>query len=330
MPSVTGQTVECRPWRTESTWFHMECSKEEAVTRARPWSNVGSRLASAFAQCSDDESASDFGADSDDAEQALWPASRGARTCLCAGEVLFMAGHYGWLATESIIEHPSADMNGGRIYVHTRDIASGVSLVEGDKVVFYLYVDSQGLGAEECRLQAWEEDFGTEAKPSAPSMNPDAVVFVMPQAAAQFTPPRCDGWACPPQAGPLKMPVAQNMNVFAFNEAYWSDLESDDSSSEEEVHGTMAEGDDDGDVESNGESSDAETLGVARWQGDLGAIPRRGSARRLRRRKAKAHSSGSSSTSVPSDSDGAMPLPQAPPPGLRHPSFRPPPGLSLA
>jgi len=325
MPSVTGQNVECRPWRTESTWSHVECSKEEAVTRARPWSNVGSRLASAFAQCSDSES--DFGAEPD-VEQALWPAPRGARACLCSGEVLFMGGNYGWLGAESIIEHPSAGMNGGRIYVQKRDIASGVSLVEGDKVVFYLYVDSQGLGAEECRLQAWEEDFGMEVQPAAPGMNAHAAVFVpgTPQAPAQFT-TRCDGWACPPQAAPLKTPIAQNMNVFAFNEAYWSDF-TDDSSSEEEKHGTKAEGDDDGDVESNGESSDSENFGVSGWKGDLGAIPRRGSVRCLRRRKAKARSSGSSSTSVPSDSDGAMPL--LPPPGLRHPSFRPPPGLSLA
>lgn len=337
MPAVAGKSAECRPWRTGSTWSQV-CSKEETALRARPWSNVGSRLASAFAQCSEDESeaawpadgASDFGAEPDEVEQ-LWPAPRGERTCLCAGEVLFMCGHYGWLTTESVIEHPSAGKNGGRIYINKRDIASGVSLVEGDKVVFYLYVDSQGLGAEECRLQAWEEDVCTEVKQNMPGMNPDAAVFVpgMPQAVAQVAP--VSPWACPPPAV-SRMPVAQAFNAFALNEAYWSDLESDDSSSEDEQQGIKAEGDDDGDVESNGESSDSETFGIARWQGDLGSIPRRGSVRRLRRRKAKTHSSGSSSTSVPSDSDCAMPLPppQAPPPGLQHPSFRPPPGLSLA
>merc|ERR1719277_2833885 len=68
----------------------------------------------------------------------------GSGWCLCAGEVLFMCGHYGWLTTDSIIEHPSAGKNGARIYVHQRDVASGVTLVEGDKVVFYLYVDDQG------------------------------------------------------------------------------------------------------------------------------------------------------------------------------------------
>lgn len=328
MPAVAGQSAECRPWRTNPTWAQV-CSKEEAAERVRPWSNVGSRLAFAFAQCSEDESeaawpvegASDFGAEPDEVEQ-LWPAPRGDRTCLCAGEVLFMCGHYGWLTTESVIEHPSAGKNGGRIYIHKRDIASGVSLVEGDKVVFYLYVDSQGLGAEECRLQAWEEDMSTAAEQTRPGMNPDAAVFVMPQVLP------LSQWACPPPTV-SRIPVTQTMNVFALNDAYWSDL-SDDSSSEDEQHGIKAEGDDDGDVESNGESSASDTFGTARWQGDLGSIPRRGSVRRLRRRKAKTHSSGSSSTSVPSDSDSAMPPPQAPPPGLQHPSFRPPPGLSLA
>jgi len=304
----------------------------------RPWSNVGSRLASAFAQCSDDEADSAwpaYDAPSSDAESELddvmRPAPRGARWCLCAGEVLFMCGHYGWLTTDSAIEHPSASKNGGRIYVHQRDVASGVSLVEGDKVVFYLYVDDQGLGAEECRLQAWEEEPCVAAKQAPSNMNPDAAVFVPGTApAAQFTVPlSLGGWARPNAPAPVHQAVAQTLNAFALNEAYWSDLSDDSSDSEVEfIAVAKVEGDDDGDVESNGERSDSEDdVCGSRWHGDLRAIPRRRAVRRTRR-KAKTQSSGSSSTSAPSDSDGVAPLP--PPPGLRHPSFRPPPGLSLA
>jgi len=272
---------------------------------------------------------SDAESDLDNAElQPLRPAPKGSRWCLCAGEVLFMAGHYGWLTTDSIIEHPSAGKNGGRIYVHQRDVASSVTLVEGDKVVFYLYVDDQGLGAEECRLQAWEENPCVAAQPAPPSMNPNAAVFVPGTApAVQFTPaPSFSGWARPPASAPVQA-FGPTLNAFALNEAYWSDFSDDSSDSEVElVAAAKAEGDDDGDVESNGENSDSEgEKRGARW--DLRTIPRRVATRRTRR-KAKTHSSGSSSTSVPSDSDGAAPLP--PPPGLRHPSFRPPPGLSLA
>lgn len=340
---VTGQSFESRSWCAASEWPTLEVCSKEVAPRLRPWNHVGSRLASAFAQCSEDESDAAWPAcdapssvivsEAGDAEpQPLWPAPRGTRTCLCAGEVLFMCGHYGWLTTESAIEHPCAGKNGGRIYVHQCDVASGVSLVEGDKVVFYLYVDNQGLGAEECQLQAWEEDIF--AKQATPSMNANAPVFVPSEVAAVQQPLSrfASGWACPPKPAPVQPMLAQHLNAFALNEAYLSDF-TDDDSSDSEVDfftGIQAGGDGDGDVESNGEHGDTgdEVFGP-RWQGDLLAIPRRHrAARRPQGRKAKARSSGSSSTSVPSDSDvGAMPLP--PPPGLCHPSFRPPPGLSL-
>jgi len=83
----------------------------------------------------------------------LKPGARGSRSCLCSGEVLVMLGHYGWLASLTEIDHPEAGKNGGRIYFQRRDVVGGVDLVEGDRVAFYLYVDSRGLGAEECRLE---------------------------------------------------------------------------------------------------------------------------------------------------------------------------------
>jgi len=85
---------------------------------------------------------------------ALKPGARGSRSCLCSGEVLVMLGHYGWLASLSDIDHPDAVKNGGRIYFLRRDVVGGVRLEKGDKVAFYLYADSQGLGAEECRLES--------------------------------------------------------------------------------------------------------------------------------------------------------------------------------
>merc|ERR1719229_523356 len=75
---------------------------------------------------------------------------RGTRQRRCRGEVLVMLGHYGWIAAAEDIDHPDADKNGGRIYVHKRD-ANG-PLLAGDVVDFYLYADGQGLGAEACRV----------------------------------------------------------------------------------------------------------------------------------------------------------------------------------
>lgn len=83
----------------------------------------------------------------------LKPGRRGGYSCLCSGEVLVMLGHYGWLRSLSDIDHPDSGKNGGRIYFEKCDIVGDVDLVEGDVVSFYLYVDTRGLGAEECHLE---------------------------------------------------------------------------------------------------------------------------------------------------------------------------------
>jgi len=138
-----------------------------------PWNNLAKHMASALSS----------GGDSDEeaAEEALEehgtflkPAARGAKKCLCTGKVLIMFGHYGWVAASEQIDHPVACWNGGRVYVHRRDVLGGLTLVEGDSVVFYLYADEQGLGAEECRLQSW----GKPRAVSKLSMNPEAAAFV--------------------------------------------------------------------------------------------------------------------------------------------------------
>jgi hypothetical protein len=86
-------------------------------------------------------------------EQILKPSQRGTWQCHCFGEVLVMLGHYGWIMPFGEVEHPDVGKTGGRIYVHKRDVQSGVKLLQGDVVSFYLYADQQGLGAEHCQLE---------------------------------------------------------------------------------------------------------------------------------------------------------------------------------
>lgn len=84
----------------------------------------------------------------------IQPAARGERKSLCHGELLVMLGHYGWIMSLDDIDHPDAGKNGGRIYVNKRDvIADDGPLTAGDRVLFYLYADQQGLGAEACQLK---------------------------------------------------------------------------------------------------------------------------------------------------------------------------------
>jgi hypothetical protein len=63
-------------------------------------------------------------------------------------------GHYGWIVTQESISHPDAWKRNGSIYLDPRDIRVGTQMNKGDAVVFYLYVDEHGLGAEDCRAAA--------------------------------------------------------------------------------------------------------------------------------------------------------------------------------
>lgn len=84
------------------------------------------------------------------AEEALRPSERFQRNCVCQGKLLEMRRTHGWIQPLQSITHDNAYMNGGRIYLDAEDMRPGVALRPGDLVVFFLYVDSKGLGAEDC------------------------------------------------------------------------------------------------------------------------------------------------------------------------------------
>lgn len=229
-------------------------ARARAEREARPWRSVAHRMASALANTGDGPW--------EDFSMPLTPAPLGAKLCPCEGEVLVMCGHYGWLRTSYEVDHPAAARHGGRIYVHSRDIVDTASLVEGDRVQFYLYVDEDGLGAEEVSLQ--RGDGGR----CAPGMNPCAPEFVP---------------ACSMSVSACRAP---QLDRFVLNSAYWSDDSDTDSGAECEMDG----------------------------HGDLHSG----------HKKSRAGSRSSASTGSPSDSEAQ----DSPPPGLFHPDFKLPPGLS--
>jgi len=75
------------------------------------------------------------------------------------GEVKRWCGRYGWIQPESRISHPAAAKHCGDVFVHASDVSAGEALVEGMVVAFVVYIDADGLGAEQCR----PVDLGTEA-----------------------------------------------------------------------------------------------------------------------------------------------------------------------
>lgn len=67
---------------------------------------------------------------------------------------------FGWLRpTQPVGSLPGAHMNGGKVFIHIRDLV-GVDGLEADQEVrFLLYSDEKGLGASQCTVMDGEVDF---------------------------------------------------------------------------------------------------------------------------------------------------------------------------
>jgi hypothetical protein len=240
------EQVPLRPWRQ---WSGSVDSDSSFKPGFRPWREVAERMTSAFEQSSSE--------DESDAEESVESGvgSRGSRRVFCYGEVLTMMGHYGWLMASETIDDPAALKNDGHIYVHSRDIARGASLVPGDRVSFYLYADEQGLGAEDCRLQEREESAqaaGSEVS-GFRGWNPHAADFV----------PSVLQMPCPPMPATM---VASGFNVMAVNLDDWSDDSDSDASESSEASSGIDAGmpSSRGSSASTGVSSDSESSGHRR------------------------------------------------------------------
>jgi len=280
---------------------------------------------------------------------------RGERRCLCQGEILVMLGHYGWIMGFGEIDHPDVGKTAGRIYVHKRDVAKGVSLVQGDVVSFYLYVDDQGLGAEGCSLvqglgadagefepplcSKWNtcaHEFVPTADTTVPStFNVEATVFVP----SQLNTMNCYAQEFVPCSGFSNMPAP---NVLAFNPAFLlddSDDESDDecsSVSNDGFSGNEADKESAGSDNEGAVSIESWNLMNKSWKKDKDVAwsPRLDAVVMHAPLKPQGASSDEDSTSIggasDSEAEGTSQFTMRAPPGLSlPPGMRPPPGLSL-
>mmetsp|Transcript_84803 Transcript_84803/g.229817 ORF Transcript_84803/g.229817 Transcript_84803/m.229817 type:complete len:160 (-) Transcript_84803:112-591(-) len=66
------------------------------------------------------------------------------------GEVVEWKGKYGWIQPTVAIEHEQASKREGKIYVSMSDLVGVTELSPGSLAQFHVFVDSSGLGAEEC------------------------------------------------------------------------------------------------------------------------------------------------------------------------------------
>lgn len=108
------------------------------------------------------------GRQTNDLSKPVVPAQKGALATRCQGRLLVMLGHYGWIVPQQPIHHPAADKHNCRIYIKRSDFRHRSAPQAGDEVMFFLYVDEDGLGAEDCYVVG-EAEGGNIVQSEAPS-----------------------------------------------------------------------------------------------------------------------------------------------------------------
>lgn len=99
-----------------------------------------------------------------------------------SGTVVKWRGKLGWIETAEPIDHPSAAEHRGQICVHECDVEPAKALPPGASVVFFIYSDTQGLGAEHVQLVQAPEGGGDvasmdgeEGVPTPPLEDPPSI-----------------------------------------------------------------------------------------------------------------------------------------------------------
>mmetsp|Transcript_29269 Transcript_29269/g.67386 ORF Transcript_29269/g.67386 Transcript_29269/m.67386 type:complete len:323 (+) Transcript_29269:184-1152(+) len=113
--------------------------------------------------------------DMPDVPATFKPGTKKELSCACSGILLVMLGNYGWIEADGEIDHPEAGRNAGRIFVHASDMSAACRA--GARVTFYLYADSQGLGAEVCEVEEAPPVVDAESFPALAQPGPTTKAF---------------------------------------------------------------------------------------------------------------------------------------------------------
>jgi len=92
--------------------------------------------------------------DEDSRATALRPGRRGEQSCLCSGHIQEVKSDGAWLLPHHEIDHVDAWKHRGSIFLEAVDLFTDTIAKKGDSVVFYLFANENGLGAEDCRLKS--------------------------------------------------------------------------------------------------------------------------------------------------------------------------------
>lgn len=77
-----------------------------------------------------------------------------------SGQVASWKGNFGWIQPSEPVSHP---LHKGHIFVHKNDIEPPSDHVEvGTQLMFFVYADNQGLGAEHCQVISLDDEEAKE------------------------------------------------------------------------------------------------------------------------------------------------------------------------
>mmetsp|Transcript_12071 Transcript_12071/g.22110 ORF Transcript_12071/g.22110 Transcript_12071/m.22110 type:complete len:475 (+) Transcript_12071:127-1551(+) len=156
------QAAEDERWRHESIWWSRENRGGWEHDDREDWEDDGGRWRSQFRQRWNDKGkgkgkGKSKGKDKGKGKKGKKKGPSGPNlereritTEPVTGEVLEWKGKYGWIQPTIPPEHEKAVRHGGRLYISMTDLVGCEELTQGSLCQFHIFVDANGLGAEEC------------------------------------------------------------------------------------------------------------------------------------------------------------------------------------
>lgn len=90
-------------------------------------------------------------------------------------------GHYGWIVADELIDHPASKQHGGLVYMSNKDVDDVQCKVVGARVSFVTYVDPDGVGATQVRLEANVKRGNSSGTGSAAPVAPEPILAAPPE-----------------------------------------------------------------------------------------------------------------------------------------------------
>eukprot|EP00419_Tripos_fusus_P063804 CAMPEP_0172918696 /NCGR_PEP_ID=MMETSP1075-20121228/200684_1 /TAXON_ID=2916 /ORGANISM="Ceratium fusus, Strain PA161109" /LENGTH=239 /DNA_ID=CAMNT_0013778403 /DNA_START=148 /DNA_END=864 /DNA_ORIENTATION=+ len=140
-------------------------------------------------------------------------------TTKVTGEIKVWKGGFGWITPDQPVTHP---LFRGQIYVKSSDLVGVQPIQAGARVEFFIYVDSQGIGAEECMPSDSPKQtptppvvlMGTKSTLQTPDPGPRERLTIVPTTGELLDWKGSFGWIKPHEPVDHPQAVKRNGNIY--------------------------------------------------------------------------------------------------------------------